>query len=584
MFVFCMLLGMIDQQVDPELTLLSSFTPSPRNISTIHLNKPTKGSYIALLTNPLTIVKKIVSIAGIPMNYVLSFIQKQSNNSNSNKNDTLIEENETINSEFANINDSLTNYRQITLKHWNTNIQNYIEPFYLTIHTSNLNKTSLLLIDHQAVLWCHQLIATITSAMTQIIQNPTVNSNDNTNENTNDTNEDISLITAFEVNLIDNSDYRGVIKPIYNYLKRLEIEKLWKLTNNNEYSIIQTQLNTNQFVVFAIEYVTRYVVLLIPCYFIILFLLILNIIIKKLAGFSNLNNKTLINKNSNNNNVFTYIFEIIQPNYQLNIEMYYNSFKYWFIGQTNGQTSGQTQTNTNYTNNWLIFAAIFGVILFNCYNYIHLKICIYWFLSYFISIIILFIIIIIILLIRTIIVFIYQLIYSFIKLTIYTQNIRKNFRKLYKYYTKDLSNSLLYWIRVAFPTIIFISLFNFIILITNKRNIFINNCLLIIIKIITFGYIKSFHFFMHEKVSILIPNNLYFLCIFIFILYIIFIIELLILLIISSFQTQTQTQTQSKLETNNNSNNNENNLNLLKKSNYNDLFSNYYICISNVCF
>eukprot|EP01038_Epipyxis_sp_PR26KG_P004655 gene4655-6542_t len=306
--------GEIDLEVDPELTNLFELAPRPRNSTLIAESKPTKSKTLGLPAKLASIafetfaspVKLIVQSAYQIVKMVSG--NGKSVNSNNTKNDTISKQNSSTNDSlhdtvvvdvsektcfdesgkasdsnscsnlFENIssnssaNDTIKSSDVDLINAWNQHVIPYIEPKYLSIRTSQMKRVGFP-IDHTAILWCHQLIDSITQAM-KILSESSIESNPLTAE-----------FGIFSLQQYATDFTYETIPAKRLFLERNESNYNWKKSQKIEYEYIRKTLGSySLLMILPVTYFNSHLIKIMVCYLIISCFTILSYQLRALAN------------------------------------------------------------------------------------------------------------------------------------------------------------------------------------------------------------------------------------------------------------------------------------------------------------
>lgn len=164
--------GENDLHIDPSSSNVFAISAHPRNIT----SHPVKGSVFPQLVT-LELIGMVKSYFRNQLNGILSIFfmfGSWSSNTTVSTNRTVVdevgssvEENGTV-AETKPIIDPASPYAFITSENWYKHIALYQEPRHVTVRASQLSDVGFP-IDHYAILWCHQFVSTINSAIKQLV-------------------------------------------------------------------------------------------------------------------------------------------------------------------------------------------------------------------------------------------------------------------------------------------------------------------------------------------------------------------------------------------------------------------------------
>jgi len=278
--------GDIDILVPPDLTRLEGIAPFPINSTSISTKAPSIFSQVvSMMMFPVNIPKFIFSTM---KGYFSSFMGGGSNNTISSNNTAI---NSTTFSNNTNVNTNtnqsipldscmegnmtctnddskdknITNntkaskyYESVTLDEWKLHMTNFIEPKHISIRTSDLLDVGYP-IDHDAMLWCKELVKTITMAMHKLTKYPYDESSHSF--------KTFNIYKLFKYNTSKKiPGIENMIEPVRDYLNRKEFYNMWKQADFKDHKHIQSVVPGGFIMLLAIIFVSSHLTKVAVCY------------------------------------------------------------------------------------------------------------------------------------------------------------------------------------------------------------------------------------------------------------------------------------------------------------------------------
>jgi len=288
--------GDIDILVPPDLTRLEGIAPFPTN-STSASTKPVSIS--SQIVNMMIFPTKIPQfIFNIGKNYYSSFmantnstIDGKANNVTDNNTtisktneslplDTCSEGNMTCSDKDIAKNDTKTStlsyYESVTLDEWKLHMTSYIEPQHISIRTSDLLDVGYP-IDHDAMLWCKELVRTLSLAMRKLTKYPYDESSQSFKK--------FNIYKLFKYNSSKKiPGVENMIAPVRDYLNRKESYNMWKQADVKDHKHIKSIVPGGDIVVLAITFVSSHLTKAFFCYMMISCLSITIPLVRSITG------------------------------------------------------------------------------------------------------------------------------------------------------------------------------------------------------------------------------------------------------------------------------------------------------------
>lgn len=273
--------GDIDILVPPDLTRLEGIAPFPTNSTSISTKPISLSSQILnMLVFPTAIPKFLFSTA---KDYYTSFMAttnstidgKATNVSDNNSTSTTTDEsvpldtcteanstcNITDNKNSSNTNITKSYYESVTLDEWKRHMASFIEPQHISIRTSDLLDVGYP-IDHDAMLWCKELVKTMTLAMRKLTKYPYDESSQSF--------KNFNIYKLFKFN--NSKKIPGIenmIAPVRDYVNRKESYNMWKQADVKDHKHIKSIVSGGDLTVLAIIFVSSHLTKVAFCYMMI---------------------------------------------------------------------------------------------------------------------------------------------------------------------------------------------------------------------------------------------------------------------------------------------------------------------------
>lgn len=293
--------GDIDILVPPDLTRLEGIAPFPVNSTSMSTKAPSVFSQVLnMMMFPVNIPKFIFAntkgyfssfmggsnstTANNNTSINITAISNNANNNNTTQSieiDSCVEGNMTCNSDHSKDKDirNITKpsyYERITLDEWKLHMTNFIEPKHVSIRTSDLLDVGYP-IDHDAMLWCKELVKTITTAMRKLTKYPYDESSQSF--------KSFNIYKLFKYNSSKKiPGIENMIEPVRDYLSRKEYYNMWKQADFKDHKHIQSVVPGGFIMLLAIIFVSSHLPKVAVCYVVISCISITIPLVRSLTG------------------------------------------------------------------------------------------------------------------------------------------------------------------------------------------------------------------------------------------------------------------------------------------------------------
>jgi hypothetical protein len=167
-------------------------------------------------------------------------------------------------------------YESVTLDEWKRHMTSFIEPQHISIRTSDLLDVGYP-IDHDAMLWCKELVRTMTAAMRKLTKYPY--------DEASQSFKNFNIYKLFKFN--NNKKIPGIenmIAPVRDYLNRKESYTMWKQADVKDHKHIKSIVAGGDIAVLAIIFVSSHLTKVAFCYMMISCLSITIPLVRSITG------------------------------------------------------------------------------------------------------------------------------------------------------------------------------------------------------------------------------------------------------------------------------------------------------------
>lgn len=173
------IIGENDIHIDPSSSDVFAISAHPRN-TTSHPVKGSSGSGVVPQLVTFELIGMVKGYVKRQFNAVLSLFSVFSSSKISvvttdqtvTESTVAAEENNTITTELKPVLDPSSPYAFITSENWYKHIAQYTEPRHITVRASQMIAVGFP-VDHYAILWCHQFVSSVSTAIKHLVSHST---------------------------------------------------------------------------------------------------------------------------------------------------------------------------------------------------------------------------------------------------------------------------------------------------------------------------------------------------------------------------------------------------------------------------